>query len=142
MFIYLKLILVSIVVFVDGDIITKSAIILIFLYMNLKVRKYDPPYLTKRMNDLDLNGAISLLVIFYSLFVATIFDDEIIHILVLIIVLLTNFQFIFMASRRIILFVLYKGTKNSRLKKISDFIEKYFAGKFFENSFIIIIKSW
>lgn len=131
LFIYFKLILITIIIFISDDVTIKSMIILLFLFFNLKFRQWDPPYFTKSMNILDLNGAVSLLVIFYSLCLASLVNNDYIHIIVMIIIILTNFQFIFMSCRKIVLYMLYTHTKNSRMRYFSNFINKHFASFFF-----------
>ena len=117
LFIYLKLILISITIFIGQDLNSKSLIILLFLTANAFLRKIDQPFLTRKLNSLDFNAALSLLLIFYSVFLSSSFDDENLRIFVIIFIIFINFQFLLTGLRMVLLVTIYK----IKSKKIRSF---------------------
>lgn len=124
----MKLILIVIAVFIGTDVIAKSSMVILFLVINVTLRVLDPPFLTNRLNRLDLNSSISLLIIYYSLFLASTFDDDALNIFVLLVIILTNFQFMIGVCRTLLLYTLFKISSNPKLEKIHNHIQRFFAG--------------
>ena len=126
----MKLILVATSLFIGEDLPSKTLAVLLFLYASLLIRKKDPPFLTRKLNNFDLNSAYSLMIIYYSLMLTTFFDDNALSVFVLIILIITNLQFFAFGIRALLLFAIYRLLQNAKINKIRKLILKCFSGNF------------
>ena len=108
---YLKLLLIAISIFIGQDIHAKSLTIILFLMINVLIRKLEKPFLTNSLNSLDFNGACSLLIIFYSIYLSDNFDDENFSIFLLVLVISVIIQFLLKGIKMFLLVTLLKMKK-------------------------------
>ena len=81
---------------------------MLFLLLNVILRKIDPPYLTATLNTLDYNAALSLYIIFSSLYFGTVFENVVFGFIVLIVMGITNFQFLIIIFQIIMRLTIYQ----------------------------------
>ena len=107
--------------------------ILLFLLIKLIVRKFDQPFLTKELKKFDEQANISLFIIFFLGFFSYCFDNIIIAILLMIIIVKVNMFFIIRGCGILFLFTLNGLSKtNSKNKILNYFYKKFESYKNFE----------